>query len=134
MHFTIRTPLRAGLLAASLGGALLFTPWAQAASPQMSQYQKDVERCNTTPGIDKAACLKEAGAAAQAARQDQLTNPGMGTETTDRTRRCDALTGDQREECIQLMNSSDTRTQGSVEGGGVLRELTITVPAPTPGT
>ncbi|MGA0584545.1 MAG: hypothetical protein ACO2ER_11675, partial [Castellaniella sp.] len=76
MRLEKHMPLRTALLAASLGCAALFAPGAQAAGPQaQTQYQQDVARCHNTPGIDVQACLKEAGAAAEAARKDALTQP-----------------------------------------------------------
>jgi hypothetical protein len=123
-------PLRAALLATSLGCAALFAPGAQAAGPQaQTQYQQDVARCHSTPGIDVQACLREAGAAAQAARQDTLTQPSAQVEARNRGERCDSLPADQRQDCMTLMDNANTRTQGSVQSGGVLRETTITIPA-----
>lgn len=130
MRHALQMSLRASLLAAGLGCAFLFAPAAQAAGPQ-TQYQRDVEHCNTTPGIDKKACLHEAGAAAQAARQDSLTTPSTQAEDQNRMRRCDGLPAGQREDCMKLMDQGDTRVQGSVQSGGILRETTITVPATT---
>jgi hypothetical protein len=128
MRHALQTSLRASLLAAGLGGIMLFAPGAQAAGPQ-SQYQQDVARCNSTPGIDKQACLHEAGAAAQAARQDSLTVPSAQAEDTNRTQRCNSLPANQRQDCMTLMGNANTRTEGSVQSGGVLRETTITIPA-----
>src|SRR6185312_14197505 len=131
MRQVIQVSLRAALLTAGLGCAFLLSPVAEAASPVQSQYQRDVARCNSTPGIDKKACLKEAGAAAQAARDNTLAAPGMQAETQNRTERCDRLTGERRADCMTLMdNKTQVREQGSVESGGILRETTITVPAP----
>lgn len=130
MHQALRISLRTGLLAAGLGCAALFAPGAQAAGPQ-TQYQQDVARCNTTPGIDKQACLREAGAAEQAARQDKLGSPSAQAEDRNRTLRCDSLPADQRQNCTTLMDNANTRTEGSVQSGGVLRETTITIPATT---
>ncbi|GAA0220434.1 hypothetical protein GCM10009125_06830 [Castellaniella daejeonensis] len=131
MHRAIQTPLRTALLAAGLGCAALFAPATQAAGTQaQSQYQQDVARCHNTPGIDVQACLKEAGAAAQAARQDALTQPSDQAELRNRKERCDRLPADQREDCMTLMNDTNARVQGSVQSGGVLRETTITIPAP----
>ncbi len=123
--------LRAALLAAGLGCAFLLSPAAQAASPAQTQYQRDVQHCNTTPGIDKKACLKEAGAAAQAARDNGLAAPSAQTEAQNRVQRCDNLTGDQRADCMRLMDDkSQVTEQGSVQSGGILRQTTITIPAP----
>lgn len=135
MRQVTQVSLRATLLAVGLGCAFLLSPVAEAAGPAQSQYQRDVQHCNTTPGIDKKACLKEAGAAAQASRDNGLAAPGMQAETQNRTQRCDALTGDQRQDCMILMdNKNQVREQGSVQSGGILRETTITIPAPSSGS
>ncbi len=135
MHRAIHTPLRTALLAAGLGCAALFASGAQAAGPQaQTQYQQDVARCRSTPGIDVQACLREAGAAAQAARQDTLTQPSAQAEMRNRSERCDRLPADQRQDCMTLMNDANARMQGSVQSGGVLRETTITIPAPAAGS
>ncbi|MGB3836193.1 hypothetical protein [Castellaniella sp.] len=126
MRQALKISLRASMLAAGLGYATLFAPGAQAAS----QYQQDVQRCNTTPGIDKQACLQEAGAAAQAAEQGKLTTPSMQAESQNRTRRCSNLPADKRQDCMILMEDTHAQTQGSVQSGGVIRETTITIPAP----
>ena len=131
MHRTTHTPLRAALLASTLGTALLFAPGSQAAGPStQNQYQQDVARCHNTPGIDVQACLHEAGAAAQAARQDTLTQPAPQVEMRNRSQRCDSLPADQRQDCMTLMDDTNARVQGSVQSGGTLRETTIPVPAP----
>lgn len=135
MRRTNHMPLHVALLAAGLGYAALFTPGAQAAGPQaQSQYQKDVAHCHNTPGIDVQACLKEAGAAAQAARQDKLSQPSPQVEARNRRERCDSLPADQRQDCMTLMDDANARTQGSVQSGGMLRETTITIPAPAAGS
>ncbi|MDY0310066.1 MAG: hypothetical protein RBR29_09820 [Castellaniella sp.] len=122
--------LRTALLATSLGLVALSASGVQA----QTQYEQDVARCRNTPGIDVQACLKEAGAAAQAARQDKLTQPSPEAEARHRRERCERLPAGQREDCLTLMNDANTRTQGSVQSGGVLREITITIPAPTTGS
>jgi hypothetical protein len=38
------------------------------------------------------------------------------------------LPAGQRQDCMTLMNDPDARTQGSVDGGGIIRETTITIP------
>jgi hypothetical protein len=131
----IQVPLRATLLATGLlGCALLLAPAARAQDAATLQYQQDVQRCHNTPGIDVEACLKEAGAALQASRQDNLTDPSAQAEMRNRRDRCNSLPADQREECLKLMENGNTRTQGSVESGGILRETTITIPAPGSGS
>ena len=111
-----------------VGLALSMASSAYAASPT-EQYRADVQRCKTTPGIDQKACLSEAGAALAAARRDALTDPSAQMEADHRTERCDRLPTQQREQCMMLMQSNQTRTEGSVQSGGILRETTITIPA-----
>lgn len=130
LHLTLRT----SLLAIGLSVAALFAPGAQAADSAAAQYQQDVARCHNTPGIDKQACLKEAGAALEAARRGALTSPSQQAEIRNQTERCNMLPAGQREDCLKLMSEPDTRVEGSVQGGGVLRETTITIPAPTTGS
>lgn len=119
-----------GAIALGLSAAVLFSPSARAADTAQTQYQADVERCRATPGIDKEACLREAGAALQAARRGKLTTPGAQSAAANRTARCDALPASERQDCMTLMERGNTVTQGSVSGGGVIRETTITIPAP----
>lgn len=124
------TLLKRSALIASFGAAaLLLSPVAFAADAAQAQYQVDVQHCNSTPGIDKKACMREAGAALEASRRNTLTTPSADAANLDRTRRCNALPADQRQDCLTLMDSPNTRTQGSVQGGGILRETTITIPA-----
>lgn len=129
MRLASSLSLRTAAMAAGLGCAFLFSSAALAADSATTQYQQEVQRCNNTPGIDRAACLRDAGAALQAARNNGLTAPSQQAEERNKTQRCDNLPGDQRAECMKLMQNSNTRVQGSVEGGGILRETTITIPA-----
>jgi hypothetical protein len=80
-----------------------------------------------TDGRDPA--VREAQAARQEARQGKLKNDA-DAEQRERNRyaRCDMLSGDDRGYCIRRMNGEGTVT-GSVEGGGLSRELRVIVPA-----
>lgn len=121
---------RSAIIAGLSAAAMLLSPVALAAdTAAQTQYQTDVQHCNSTPGIDKKACLHEAGAALQASRSNTLTTPSADASNRDRTQRCNALPADQRQDCLTLMDSANTKIQGSVQGGGVLRETTITIPA-----
>lgn len=122
--------IRAGLLAACMVLAPMYSAATNAQDALQEQYQQDIERCNNTPGIDVQACLKEAGAALAAARSNQLSSPAAETEIQNRTQRCEQLPAEQREECLLLMDYANTRVEGSVETGGILRETTIVIPAP----
>ncbi|HLR13386.1 MAG TPA: hypothetical protein VK104_07200 [Burkholderiaceae bacterium] len=98
-------------------------------SPQ-EQYQKEVEYCRSgQPGIDVQNCLRDAGAALQERRRSGQTSVSADELGQNQRARCDGMTGMQREDCLRLMSDTDVETMGSVEGGGVFRQKTITIPA-----
>ena len=74
--------------------------------------------------------VHEAQAARQEARQGKLKDPvDAAQQERNRFARCEVHTSSEdRELCIRRMKGEGT-VSGSVEGGGVLRELTVTVPA-----
>lgn len=115
----------AGLLLASASSAFA----ADSARTEIQrQYQADVARCNAGQTAQpKNVCLQEAGAARQEAMRNRLTNANQQYEQ-NATARCNALPAADRSACVAQM-SGQGRTMGSVEGGGVLREMTIQVPA-----
>lgn len=81
-----------------------------------------------TVGEERAACLKDSGAAQAEKRQGTLDGPPANYRV-NAMRRCDELTGDDRAACrarVQGLGSSS----GSVQGGGVIKEIeTIVAPA-----
>lgn len=115
----------AGLWAAASSGA-----WAAGGD---AQYQRDVARCNSgQTNQDRATCLKEAGASQVERRRNGLSNPA--DPQVNATARCNALPASQRQDCLtQMSGQSSTTVQGSVQGGGVLRETVIPVAPGTPG-
>ncbi len=143
MHTRSTTTTRR-LLAACALGALLAAPAAYAAGSGASEadisarYNLDVQRCNTgQTNQDKATCLQEAGAARDEARRNRLAS-GNQAYDQNQTKRCDSLPAGERDDCLLQMSGQNsatqsTTTQGSIGGGGVLRETTITIPGgPTP--
>lgn len=112
------------------GSALAAGGSTTANSSAQAQYQQDMALCKSgqSNNESKATCEREAGAALQAARQGQLTAESTNGYQQDATNRCAALPQDQRQDCMTLMNDRNATVQGSVGGGGVLRETTITVP------
>ncbi len=107
------------------------TPPAGASAPlsPQAQYKLDIERCNTgQTNQDKATCKQEAGAALEEARRNRLNNGQAGSYQQNATQRCNALPEDQRQDCMLQMAGQNTTVQGSIGGGGVLRETTITIP------
>jgi hypothetical protein len=73
--------------------------------------------------------VHEAQAARQEARQGKLKDNATPEERErNKYARCEYLQGDDREYCIRRINGEGT-VSGSVEGGGLLRELRVEVPA-----
>lgn len=125
--------------ALALGAAgLTGTPAALAAGAAasgsiQSQYELDVQRCNTgQTHQDRATCLREAGAAREEAARNRLDNNQSANFDANATARCNNLPATQREDCLRQM-ASPSSVRGSVESGGVLRETVIQVPAQSPG-
>lgn len=124
-----RTLLRRTILALSV----MLAPAALLAQPVNradieANFKSEVARCNAgKSGQDQAVCLREAGAARQQALQGGLTSTGGYDQNA--IARCQRLPANMRQNCISLMQSSSAQTQGSVQSGGVLREMTVPVPA-----
>jgi hypothetical protein len=74
---------------------------------------------------------REAGAARDEARRGELARGENAAEfERNKYSRCESLSGDEREYCVRRMNGEGT-VSGSVEGGGLYRELRVVVPAGT---
>jgi hypothetical protein len=114
--------------------ALLFAGAAAAAGAKLSDaqsvYQKERAACLSGQSAeDRDTCLREAGAALQQARRGGL---GAGNEREfeqNRLIRCAALPEPDREDCVRRMKGEGI-TSGSVQQGGIFRELTRPVPPP----
>ena len=142
MKYTSRTQLHSPRLLATVlfaTVAAIASTNAFAAGPTTAQaqeqYRIDVERCRSgQTSQDTKTCIREAGAALQEARRHRLIE---GTPSFDQNQRarCERLTGTQREDCLRLMADPNPEIRGSVDGGGIIRETTITIPATgtTPG-
>ena len=70
---------------------------------------------------DRDTCLKEAGAARDAARKGQLDEGGAAYRRNAKER-CDALSGDEAKDCLARMDGKGT-ISGTPEAGGIYREL-----------
>ncbi|UUX94035.1 hypothetical protein [Aquabacterium sp. J223] len=121
------------LLAFGVAAAGLLTSGAAAAQSDVQQrYQAERAAClEGRSQQDRATCLREAGAAAQAARQGQLaTDPAA---ERNRTARCERVPAEERSACLARLERGTV--SGSVAEGGVLREYREIVPAaPSPSS
>jgi hypothetical protein len=126
-----QSALRARACALAAVGALFVATAAGAASVNPSEiqarYQRERAACmNGESHQDRATCLKEAGAALQEARHGNLVTMDARQYERNRLARCDAHPPEEREDCVRRMHGEGTTT-GSVEGGGIYRELVTTV-------
>ena len=94
-------------------------------------YQRDRAAClDGRTNQDRDTCLREAGAARQEANRGRLgESPGVFEQ--NRLARCEGQPPQDREDCLRRMNGEGT-TRGSVESGGIYRELVRPVVTPKP--
>ena len=120
-----------GLSAVALG-AMLVAGMAAAAGGNLTEaqarYKQDRAACISGQSYqDRATCLREAGAALEAAKRGGPADDQSAYEQ-NRLLRCDRLPAGEREDCVRRMHGEGT-VKGSVEGGGTYRELRTIVPA-----
>lgn len=113
-------------------GAMLVAGMAAAADAKLSdaqaRYEQDRAACISGQSYqDRATCLREAGAALQAAKRGRIGDDQSSYEQ-NRLMRCDRLPAGDRDDCLRRMHGEGS-VSGSVEGGGIYRELRTTVPA-----
>ncbi len=81
---------------------------------------------------DKAACVREAGAARQEATRGGLTSTSPGGKEVNSLERCQQLPASDKADCeARVRGAANSSTSGSVMGGGVIRETVTPVPAPS---
>jgi len=126
MNARFRTTCAAALIA--VGGLATMLP---AAHAQGSQYQADRATCDGVQQ-DRQACIREAGAAAQAARNHTLTSASPEVYRENALQRCTLQPPSDRAACEQrVLGTGNTTINGSVMGGGAIRETVTQVPVNT---
>lgn len=115
-------------VALSLAASLLALPvGAQAQSAEALAKCDGVQQ-------DKAACLREAGAARQEAGRGGLTSGTPASQDANALARCQQLPTAEQADCeARMRGGAGSSSSGSVMGGGVIRETVTPVPAPAPG-
>ena len=114
---------------AALAGPNTQTAPPTAASALHSRYQQERALCiSGRSNQDRVTCLREAGAAYAEAKRGGLDDAGASASDNQR-KRCEPLTGDERSACLARMQGQGS-TSGSVQSGGILRELVVREPAP----
>jgi len=104
-------------------GAMAAPPAGSVQSPQ-SRYQLERAECLSGDSAEsRSDCLREAGAARNE-RGKLASGETEAQYARNQTLRCEPLPVPYREACLARMSGQGT-TSGSVEGGGILRELTV---------
>ena len=103
---------------------------AAAAAAAKSTYAKERADCEAgRTAEDRATCLREAGAAEQERKRNQLDNAGSARQNA--IERCNLVAPKDKADCLARIegpskSNQTTTTSGSVAGGGVIRETTTT--------
>ena len=113
------------LAAATLATAPALSQTQGAKTKPQSASQSERAACMSRPAGDaRQTCLREMGAAQVEARRGGLTAPGDADYERNSLARCEVhKTTEDRAMCERLMKEGTV--SGSVEGGGIYRELTI---------
>ncbi len=132
MNYSIRIGCSALLAAGSLlaaSSAIAAGPSGRAGAGGGSQYQAERALCDNIQQ-DRAACIREAGAAQQAARQGALTSAPTDIYRNNALARCQVQPAEDRAACEdRVLGTGVTSVDGSVLGGGAIRETVTPVPA-----
>ena len=108
-------------------GVLSSMPGASQAADQNATIQKEQTDCmNGNSQQDRATCMREAGAAKQESQRGNLRD--SGDYQANASKRCAALPAAEKADCERRANGEGS-VNGSVAGGGVVRELVTPVPA-----
>ena len=118
------------LVLSPLAASYAFAASKADTSEARTRYQEERARCMQSAAEDQKACLREAGAALQAERHRQLEGDDATQAQYEKNRlaRCAYLPESDRPDCERRMRGEGT-VSGSVEGGGIYRELRTIVPA-----
>ena len=109
----------------SAGTAMAATPGALAEA--QSRYREDMAFCNSGQSSQYiSTCRLEARNALADAKRGGLSD-GSEQYSRNAVRRCAAFQGDDRTAC-EARVFGPARVEGSVEGGGVLRETVTVIP------
>ena len=123
----------AGLIAVGVAAGYASAPAHAAdsdAAAAKSTYTKERADCEAgRTAEDRATCLREAGAAQQERKRNQLDNTGSARQNA--IERCNLVAPRDKSDCLARIEGPNkpnqtTTTSGSVAGGGIIRETTTT--------
>ena len=137
-HPTVRPPVHRvsrACLAVAASLAMAAPVWAAGAAtaktPADAAYQRDRAACQAmTSAPERTNCLRDVAAARQQAQRKGAT-PSPSPQELERNalQRCQAQPPEQQVIC-ERMARGEGSASGSVQGGGVIRELVTQEPAP----
>jgi hypothetical protein len=123
---------------AGLAAVLLLAPVLAAERPAATTelakaqalYVRERAAClDGTSQQERAACLKEAGAALGEAKRSRLGNgEDARALRSNAVQRCDAVRAEDRDSCRRMALGEGT-VSGTAAAGGVVKELVTTEPA-----
>lgn len=116
------------LLCACVG----MTAQAQTPPPDelQARYQQDLAECEAQQATqDLAACRLEARNALAEAKRNLLSETTANLFEKNQLKRCRVFKGDDREACEARVRNEGSST-GSVQSGGILREVVRPIAAP----
>lgn len=118
----------AAMMVASVASAQSGAGGAQSSIE--ATYQRDRAACMASDSQhERSSCLREAGAVrAEARRGTAQGGESQEVLTRNALERCKRQPAEQQAICERMVRGEGTTT-GSVEGGGMIRELTIMEPA-----
>jgi hypothetical protein len=139
MNNTSRSMIRNGA-SALLAAGISLGAMAQSTgmdSPEARFKQERAACLNGSSHQDRATCLKEATNALDEARRNKGSSRSGEELLSNRLARCERVPARDREACQRLAMGQGQQS-GSVEGGGVIKEITkitigppvVIVPAP----
>ena len=118
-RLTLQLALAGALIA---GASPVFAAGPAKASPAQAAYSQERARClRGESGQSRETCLREAGAAYDEARRGQLANAPGADLAGNAVQRCQVQPPADREACVQRILGAG-KVEGSVQGGGVIRE------------
>lgn len=134
--------LALGLAALLAPGAAMAAGAAAAPAPRVSKAEqaelralhlRELAACRSgQTGQELSACMREAHASYAQGLRGGLADGGAPYAANAR-QRCEALRGSDRDDCVARMAGHGT-VSGSVESGGILRELKTYSVGPVPAT
>ena len=123
----LRLTLTTATLLVSAGAALAAGPSREIADAQ-ERYRQEMAVCNSGQSHqDVKICRTEARNALAEAKRGGLAEAAPNQYSRNAVQRCSEFQGDERTACeARVFNPS--RVDGSVSGGGLVRESVIVVP------